>query len=380
MKYLCAALLTAAVCWSTLPMWTARFRDNDWTLTHLDELRTAVSVEHRIPLLRLNLPLFHGQDMHDALADPGAPLLSPWLFLTGMSVPTWIALTATAYALAGALSLYALCLHLGVAAPISMLAAAVFSLSSYVFAHLYAGHWCFVGVGLLPLIWLGLVSSRWQLGGAALAWLMLDGQLHVPVWAVLFGTVWVLCDPRQLLVWVQTLACAAVLSAVRWVPMLAAHGEYVARAGPPAPTLAVLAQALTAQGQSAELKLVQDWAFWEYSCYIGIAGCAVLVSGVWLAVLSPRRCMMPWLGMLLFSATAMLSKTVFTWLRQFPLWRTERCPSRYIIIALFAACVTAALGWQTVWTGQAWQVLLALLLMAWLTYDCSQQVLAWIPR
>lgn len=93
-----------------------------------------------------------------------------------------------------------------------------------------------------------------------------------------------------------------------------------------------------------------------------------------------RPGVLPWLAMLALTAVVMLSSTVFGWLRQFPLWQTERCPSRYVIIALFFALPAAALGWQSVWRGAVWQYLLCAILLLGLTWDYSRNLTAWIPQ
>lgn len=156
MTHLCAILLLASVSYCYAPLWSAHLRDNDWSMSHLDEIRTAVYEHHTLPLHIDYIPVL-SQDMTNTLANPGFPLLSPWLFLTGISVPHWIALTVWGYAAAGALGMYWLLLRLDCAAPIALIAAVLWTENSYVASHLYGGHWCFIGVWLLPVIWGGLV-------------------------------------------------------------------------------------------------------------------------------------------------------------------------------------------------------------------------------
>lgn len=89
---------------------------------------------------------------------------------------------------------------------------------------------------------------------------------------------------RLLTTWLRICTLAAVLSAVRLVPLWLVHGSYVAGAGPPAPSLEVLTIALLRPWQSAEVHVFQDWPSWEASCYIGLAGLALLLGGIWLAM------------------------------------------------------------------------------------------------
>lgn len=259
---------------------------------------------------------------------------------------------------------------------------------------------------------------RFALAAIALAWLMLDGQLHVPVWVLLWGTpfvvllIWMQDDLRMVYVpawnWLRICACAAVLSAVRLVPEWLQHGSYVAGLGPPAPSLEVLTVMLLRPGQNDEMKTVLNWNQHEYSCYIGLAGLALLLGGIWMAArgvmlnassnlsntwkrlsrpptsdlagAAHRTNAVPWLVMTLATIAVMMSSTVFTWLRQFPLWQTERAPSRYVIVALFFALPAAALGWQTMWRGAVWQYLLCAMLLLGLTWDYARNLTAWIPQ
>lgn len=181
------------------------------------------------------------------------------------------------------------------------------------------------------------------------------------------------------LVWVCILVVVVILGAVRWVPLLMEHGQYIAKVGPPASSVARLLTALLLKGQNGELSLVPDWKFWEYSCYIGLGGLLFLLIGVgWGVRIRP---MWPWLLMMFCALGVTLQGPLFGWLRQYPLWRTERCPSRYVIFIVFFATVTAARGWQDLWTRLPvlWRIGGVVAVFLYLTWDLSRQAAGWIP-
>jgi hypothetical protein len=88
--------------------------------------------------------------------------------------------------------------------------------------------------------------------------------------------------------------------------------------------------------------------FWEYDFYIGIAGLLMIVVGV---AAGARRTWI-WLApACLFLAIGLdlrpLHLDVWSSIERLPVWRTQRVPSRFLMPALTALIMVAAIGWQS---------------------------------
>jgi hypothetical protein len=110
--------------------------------------------------------------------------------------------------------------------------------------------------------------------------------------------------------------------------------------------LHVLPGALLASGRHAEsavpgLDYLHGSGWWEWSFRLGPLACAWLLAGL----VAARRC---WTLVAVGAAFLVLALDTPLWplLRELPLWRTQRSPSRFLLLALLPFAVAAAVGWQ----------------------------------
>ena len=108
-RALCAAVLVASVLWCYRSL-GSRVGGGDWdngTLGFFDLMQRSIVTQH-MPVLRIEGdPVMLGLSLSDVLGNPGAPLLTPWLFLSGCTLGEWVRVTAVLYALVGALGMFA---------------------------------------------------------------------------------------------------------------------------------------------------------------------------------------------------------------------------------------------------------------------------------
>jgi hypothetical protein len=129
--------------------------------------------------------------------------------------------------------------------------------------------------------------------------------------------------------------------------MLAEFAEYAPTKRIPGLPLGLLFTTLTARGQQpdfapAGLAFTYGAGWWEYAFFVGPLALLCLVVG-----LAAARS--GWSLLLLgafFAWLAIAPPLLDPWLllREVPIWRTQRAPSRFLEVALFAFSVVAALG------------------------------------
>jgi hypothetical protein len=109
--------------------------------------------------------------------------------------------------------------------------------------------------------------------------------------------------------------------------------------------LGALLTTLTAGGQGPELAdpriaFAHGAGWWEYAFYVGPVALGCLLAGC----LAARRCW-PMLAIgVFFLALSLEPLRLWPLLEDLPVWRSQRAPSRFLFLALFAFLVAAALG------------------------------------
>ena len=319
----------------------------------------------RISLRRYGtLPLY----MPDALMTPNflanaeSPVLSPLApLLLILDTDTYLKLLIVLFSATGLAGGFLLLRDLEVPTPVCALCALMFSFSGFLPAHLAAGHPWSLGTQLLPALL--CLYRRAALGSFAALWLaallgasvIIDGQHQPFIWQGLFlagfAVLWA-AHAREVfpLARLATLfAATAGLAAPKLLPMLAEFADYAPTARIPGLPLGLLFTTLAARGQQpdfapAGLAFTYGAGWWEYAFYVGPlalvcmgVGIAAARSGwslgvlgalfLWLSLEAPLPFLDPW-----------------ALLRELPVWRTQRAPSRFLELALFAFCVVAALG------------------------------------
>jgi len=358
---LVAAVSLLAACAFWWPLLThGSLSGSDWSSHHYHYFDWI-----RISLRRFGeLPLY----MPDAVMTPNflanaeSPLLSPFTpLLLVLETGALIKLLIVLYTATGLAGGFWLLRDLAVPAPVAALGAVVFAGGGFLPAHLAAGHPWALGAQLLP----GLVClyRRAALGSFGALWLgallaasaILTGQHQPFIWQGLFlaglAALWALRVRAffPLLTLAAFFAATAGLAAPKLLPMLAEFADYAPTnriQGLP-PGLLVTTLASRGQGPGFAppgLVYAHGAGWWEYAFYLGPVAILCLLAGIaaargglallvlgasflWIALDPPARWLDPWLL-----------------LRELPVFRTQRAPSRFLELALFAFVVLAALG------------------------------------
>ena len=353
------SIATAVLFWWPLLSGGA-FSGNDWSSHHFHYFDYVRSSLRRFA----TLPLY----MSDAVMTPNflanaeSPLLSPLVpLLLVLDTGSYLKLLIVLYTAAGLAGCFFLLRDLQVPAPIGALAAIAFVGGGFLPAHLAVGHPWALGTQVLP----GLLClyRRAALGSNGALWLaallgasVIVGGQHQPfIWQGFFlagfAVLWA-ARARTLFPIVRLamlFAATAGLAAPKLLPMLAEFADYAPTARIQGLPLGLLFTTLTARGQQPGF-VPEGFAFthgagwWEYAFYVGPfallcmlvglaaarRGWSLLVLGalfLWLSLEPPLPLLDPW-----------------ALLRELPVWRTQRAPSRFLEVALFAFGMLAALG------------------------------------
>jgi len=350
-----AALGVAALFWAPLLLGGA-LQGHDWSTHHFhyfDWVRRSFTGYGVVPLYMADAwvtPNF--------LANAEAPTFGPlaWLLLvlpTGAYIK-FLIVCFTALGLAGG---WLLARDLGGAPPIAVFASATFAFGGFFVSHLAVGHHWAMGVWLLPgLVWLArravLGSDAALVAAAAVnAFTILGGQHQPFVWQnLLLGAVaalWAL----QARAWfplrrmVLLVVFSAGLGAVKLVPLWLAFADYAPEARIQGLPLGSLLDALLARGQTAEWidpHIVHLWGagWWEYAFYVGPFALAVVALGL---AASRGAWVLALIGAF-FAVLAMEPSPLWAGIQDLPIWRSQRCPARFLVLGLFGVIFAAVPG------------------------------------
>lgn len=361
-----AALAAAALFW--LPLCVGgSLRAEDWSSHHFhyfDWVRTALVAYGTLPLYMADAwvtPNF--------LANAESPSLAPlaWL-LAVLPTDAYLKLIIVLHTALGLLGAGLLLRDLGVGRLPAALVAAIFAFGGFFVSHLAMGHHWAMGGAWLPLLLLlfrrAALGSRAALVGAALvdAAALLSGQHQPLVWQNLllglFAGLWALraraAFPLVTLALVGLLA--AGLGAVKLLPMLAEFSGYAPTARimglPPSLLFATLAEQGQAPGLAPEgIRYEHGAGWWEYAFYTGVPALGCLGAGL----VATRRVWPLLLPGLFFLALSLHwgggaeASGAWALLRDLPVWRTQRSPSRFLFLALFCLCIAAGPGLGRLW-------------------------------
>jgi hypothetical protein len=334
------------------------------------------------------------------LANAEAPTLGPLTPLL-LILPTgaYLKLSVVLFCAAGLAGVFLLLRELGVDPVVAATCAAVFAFGGFFVSHVAAGHPWALGGHLLPWLLLGYrrgaLGSRAALVGAAIlnAATILGGQHQPFVWQNLFlacfAGLWALraraLFPLKALaaVWIAALG----LGAVKLLPMWAEFAAYDPEARIPGLPAGLLAASLAAPGQGPErvapgLDYAHGAGWWEYAFYVGAPALVVLAAGLAAA----RRCWPLVVTGGFFFLLALEWPVVWldVWgrLEPLPVWRTQRSPSRFLFLALFALTIAAGPGLQRLYAAarSRWPraaPLIAAGVLSIIACDLFVQALAW---
>jgi hypothetical protein len=366
---LLASILLAILFYPTILFegWLAR---GDWTMNcdYYHWIRISFTEFDTVPFFHYRAG--HSQNL---VANPESPLLGPlvWLLLF-LPADAYVRLLIVLYTSAGLLGTFYLARDLGVAAPIAGLCAVLVSLNGFVVAQLGVGHHMILGFGLLPVIVLlyrRAVRGSWQaLCAAALVntLVILEGFNTPFVWHNLFVSLYALfwgislSSPRPLWIWGGIVVASAGLMGVKLLPMLWEFWAYdpsqVIGGFPPLValwTLVARGQAIDTQVPGVRFLYGSGW--WEYDFYIGAIAAVLLVVGL---VAARRVWPLAAVGVVFLLLSLDWPEgwgflNLWEFVREWPILRSQRAPSRWLALALVAFILCAGVGLQRLWVSAA---------------------------
>jgi hypothetical protein len=349
------ALGASALFWSPLLLGGA-LHGHDWSSHHFhyfDWVRQAFAEYRTLPLYMVDAwvtPNF--------IANAEAPTLGPlsWLLLV-LPTGAYVKLLIVVFGAAGLAGSWLLLRDLGISPALTALVACAHAWSGFFVSHIAVGHHWAMGAYLLPaLLWLArraLLGSDGALIGAALlnAFTILGGQ-HQPfvwqnLWLSAFALLWAVRVKAlfPLTRWALVLLLTAGLGALKLAPLWLEFRDYAPTARIQGLPLASLLASLTSRGQGPELvdpaiAYQHGAGWWEYAFYLGPVALVCLVAG-----LAATRRVWPLLAIgLFFLALSLEPLGLWPYLEGLPVWRSQRCPARFLVLALFALLVAAAPG------------------------------------
>jgi hypothetical protein len=342
---------------------------NDWSSHHFhyfDWVRTCLREWRTLPLYMSDAAI-----TPNFLANAESPLLSPLVpLLLVLGTSAYLKLLVVLFTAAGLGGGYALLRDLQAPAPVAAIFAALFAGGGFVPAHIGVGHPWALGVLLLPALLClyrraALGSNRALWLGAALAAASIGGGQHQPyIWQGFFLSAYALLWALRERAWFPLarfgawLAATIGLSAPKLLPMFAEFADYAPFKHTPGLPASLLLTSLAGWGQRPDftpeaLALRFGAGWWEYAFYVGPLGLAGLLVGI--AAARRERVVLAIGALFLLLALAPPSSALDLWgaLRELPLLRSQRSPSRFLVLALFAFGVVAALGLGRLWEAAA---------------------------
>ncbi|MCH2169420.1 hypothetical protein MK489_01440 [Myxococcota bacterium] len=372
-------LLTVAVCgvatvlFYSVLLFTGSLSGNDWSSHHFhyfDWVRRSL-VDHQ------TLPLYMATAWitPNFLANAEAPQLSPLVVLMPLfSTGVYLKLLIVGFATLGSVGMLLLLRDLSVSTPVAVLATVVFVGNGFFPSHLAIGHPWAMGGYLLPallcLFRRAVLGNRsaWVAAVALNALTILGGQHQPFIWQNLFlatvAGVWCATERsvRPLLVWGGFTLASAGLGAIKLIPLWVEFADYAPTAKTVGLPLASLGFSLLSRGQGVEtsvpgLDFSHGSGWWEWAFYVGPVGGLLLVLSIF-----ARGCWPLWIAGGSFAVLAVAwpvgLRALDLWplLEDLPVWRTQRSPSRFLLLSVFAFSVAGALGAQRFydWSQRRW--------------------------
>jgi len=340
----------------------------DWFINsaYYDWTRTAFTEYATFPLYMADAP--HSSNL---IANPQSPVLSPliWL-LVFLPTGTYLKVLLVTYATLGLIGMFALLREHGVGPEIACFSGVVFTFNGFFLAHFAVGHPFFVGAYLLPGLLLlferarrGSLAALWGAAGVNVL-VLLEGANHPFLWQnfLLLLLAGACClesrSLRPAWTWLHFQALSLGLGACKLLPMIAEFHTYDPGKRimglPPAAAL----WSLTEHGQNAmtthpDVVFQFGSGWWEYAFYVGVVPCVFVVTGL----VAARR---HWplllvgaffLGISLDFRAGGASLDAWSLIDDLPGWKTQRAPSRFLLVATFVFLVAAAVGVQRMLDG-----------------------------
>ena len=360
------AVAVAILFYSTL-LFSGSLSGHDWSSHHFhyfDWVRESLREHHTFPLYMVNAWI-----TPNFLANAEAPQLGPlvWLLLL-ISTDAYLKLLIVVFSAAGVAGMLLLLRDLEVATSLAVIASLVFAFNGFFISHFSVGHPWAMGALLLPAVLLlfrraALGSRRAFFGGALVNALTIFGGQHQPfIWQNLFLAFFAAAWSLQVRSWRPLRAFAllalmtAGLGALKLFPLLAEFADYAPVQRTAGLSPGALFYTLLARGQHAAtvypgLDFAHGSGWWEWAFYAGPLAVFFMLASLW-APPSGRPIALVgvvFLGLAVDWSSLLGSPGPWRLLEDLPVWRTQRSPSRFVVLAVFAFAVGGALGWQELW-------------------------------
>ena len=350
-----AALAAAGLFWAPL-IFGGALHGHDWTSHHFgyfDWVRIAMSEYGTLPLY-----------MADAWVTPNfvgnaeSPGLGPlaWLLLI-LPTGAYIKLLIVVFSAAGLAGMFLLLRDLGAHESLAVFGAVVFAFGGFFTSHIGVGHHWAMGGWLLPVMLLlfrrAVFGSVGALVAAAVvnALTIMGGQHQPFVWQNLVLSFFAVLWSIEIRSWLPALRWAAIvvgalaLGAVKILPVGLEFADYAPTATVQGLPVVSLLLSLVGPGQSAaqlDPRIVFEYGagWWEYAFYMGPVALAAVLVG---CVVGRRAWPLLTIGVF-FLALALEPGGAWALLEDLPIWRSQRGPSRFLFLSLFAFTVVGALG------------------------------------
>jgi hypothetical protein len=345
-------------------------RGSDWAahLPYYDWIRTSLRLYGTYPLYfptALHTPNF--------VANAQSPLFGPLVpLLAILPAAVYVKLLVTCWLTLGMVGVWLWLRARDVDVGLAAAVAALFVFNGYFSAHLAVGHHWALGSLALPML-LYLLDRGAKGSDAASVWAgvlsavtLFEGQHHPFIWNNLFLLLFAITTAMAarrlaaLRAWAIFLATTACVGAVKLAPMLSEFRDYAPEQkimGIPPLTLlwSVVSDAQGMQTVRPEMAMLFGAGWWEYCFFLGISGAALLVVGLAGVAFSSRRATdalavaIPSLVFLFLALHVPFGDrfpSPWELVENLPVWRTQRAPSRFTIVALTGLLLMAGLGAQ----------------------------------
>lgn len=309
------------------------------------------------------LPLYMTDALHtpNFLGNAQSPLLGPLVgLLYVLPADAYIKLLVVLYTSAGLVGMMALLEDLGVELPVAAVLAVIFGFNGYFVSHICTGHHWSLGSFLLPpLLFLYRRAVRGQrpclwLAAAVNACGIFEGQHHPFIWNNVFLVLYAVASSLEvrtfapLKAWGAFVLASCGLGAVKLLPMWSEFASYV-----PERWLLGLPPESVFWSLVAPVRDEHGYGlWWEYDFYIGVPAFLLLVGGLVAAWRQALTWIVPGTFFLLISLDLSAWKPLpepWSLIKDLPVWSSQRCPSRFLIVALTAFLIAAGIGLQTLW-------------------------------
>lgn len=330
--------------------------------------RKTILTYHQFPLWN---PYANGGNV--LLAHPHSSFLSPFYLLVLFFGPIiGIKLQILLFVIIGLSGMFSLLKHLSIKEIPAYIASSVFMLSSIYSLHLTEGHVEWLGMALVPWLFLNYLKGTEKrkylyIGILLLALMMLGGSVDVTAIAVLFLTIYALIRflIERRISWVKNINViflgAFLVSSIKLIPMIDFLSDYPRKIDSSENISPLLLPSVLLdrnqgylysltkwnypdKGTRIKNDLAIDYGWHEYGAYVGIVPLLLFGAGIFLNL--KRQLPLFLTGAIFLMLSLGRGSPIDLWkiFHTFPIYNSLHVPSRFIVIFIFAFSVFVGLG------------------------------------